>query len=260
MKLFGTVKDIGVIFKAVKMKDTRADWPVYLFPSGSGVDVRSMDPARVSIVNVNVPVGAASVTLSDMPVQGTVYAVPCRFILDPLSYFGDQEGLSLSFEEGSLFMKVNNYQRAIKYVIDDSPPGHPTLSKIVIQKALVDVDDLVRAIGLTKDVGKVVTFKLSKSGFSVEGNSAEVGVTSGYQVSPEQMTLEEVDRTVVSSFDPAFLLEALPYAEGQVEIAMGERYPIVFRGTLKNGLRFVNYVAPRIENEDVKEDKKEIAP
>ncbi len=41
---------------------------------------------------------------------------------------------------------------------------------------------------------------------------------------------------------------------------MGERYPIVFRGTLKNGLRFVNYVAPRIENEDVKEDKKEIAP
>jgi|ACXJ01.1.fsa_nt_gi hypothetical protein len=258
MKMSGSVKDIGMIFKATKMKDVPTNWLVYLFSSGNGIDVRSMDPAQVSIVNVNVPVGAASVALSDVPAPGVVYAIPYKFILNPLGYFGDQEGLSLSFEEGKLVMKVGNYERTINYVIGDSPPRHPTLSNTLIQKALVDVDDLVRAINLTKDVGNVVTFKLSKSGFSVEGNSAEIGVGSGYQVAPEQMTLEEVDRTVVSSFDPAYLLEALLYADERVEISMGEKYPIVFRGVLKNGLHFVNYVAPRIENyEVIKEDEKE---
>jgi DNA polymerase III sliding clamp (beta) subunit (PCNA family) len=255
MKMFGSVKDVGMVFKAVRMKDAVANWPVYLFSYGKGMDIRSMDPSRVSLFTVSVPVGATNVELSDVPSQGTVYSIPYKFLLTPLAYFSDNEGLSLMFQDENMEMKVGNYRRTVNYVVGDSPPKHPTLPSVSIQKALVDADDLVRAINLTKDVGASVKFKLGKSGFSIEGGSAEVGVASGYQVAPEQMTLEEVSRTVESSFDPSYLLEALAFADNKVEISMGDEYPIIFRGRLKNGLQFVNYIAPRMEHGESVEAK-----
>lgn len=250
MKIIGNVEDIRVLFRTVRFKSGDADASVYIFRQDDALILRVMDLEAVTLISVAIPLSNSSMSVEEAP-SSFVRAIPVKQILDPLQYFSDLDAVSLSFEEKVIVMKIANYERSINYLELEKFPSQPKLLEVGYQTATVEVDDLIRAINLTKDITNAVTFRLNKSGLMIDGDS--IAVHSLYKVDPHQMTLDAVNGEVTSSYGTDYLLKALAFAKGQVKVHIGTNYPMRLSGTLKNGLKFVSFVAPRIlEKETVR--------
>lgn len=244
MKIKGSVEDISILFKVTKFGES-----THFLSQENGVLIKAMDASRASMVSVFIPMGYTAISLEDVPDGNHTVFAPNKEILDPLAYFDPAESVSLSFTKDGIILKVANFERIIKYHEEkDAVPVPPTLSLDNMQKVIVDAEDIKRAINLTKDPADFVTFYVSKSGLSVKSESMVAGIHSNFKIAPEQTTLFGVNKTVVSDFDPKLLLNVLPYAKGEIELMVGENYPMSFSGILKNDLHFTNLTAPRMRN------------
>lgn len=244
MKIKGSVEDISILFKVTKFGES-----THFISHDGGILVKAMDASRASMVSVFIPKGYTLISLEDVPDGNYAIFAPNKEILDPLAYFDPAETVSLSFMKDGIILKIANFERIIKYhEVKDAIPVSPALSFDNMQKVVVDVDDIRRAINLTKDPADFVTFYVSKSGLTIKSESMVAGIHSNFEIAPEQTTLFGVNKTAISDFDPKLLLNVIPYAKGELELMMGENYPMSFSGVLKNDLHFTNLIAPRQRN------------
>ncbi|MEM3191049.1 MAG: hypothetical protein QXU98_01725 [Candidatus Parvarchaeota archaeon] len=241
MDIKASVENLNIIFKPMKSNPL-----VYFLKEGDGVYIKTIDPWHVELMKISIPMDVSNISLSNVPDGKFIYAIPLKHLLNPLSYFPDNQNVILSFEQDKLSMKVDNsYTRNINYHSVQDIVNDPVLSDIAIQKIHVNATDLIKGVNLTKDLTDRITFRLNKTDFSIMSESVETGIRSVYQI--EDVELSHITRTVASSFDPTYLLDILPFIKGDVLIFLGNDYPIQLMGTLKNELPFKAFIAPRID-------------
>ena len=252
MKIRGSVSDIKTILMATKFAEA-----VHFIGRKDGMFVNAMDVNKVCAVSITVPKGYTAISLESVSDEAFNVYVPVKNVLEPLGFFGDEERATLDFTGNGVVLSVDNFERTIQYQdsSDALPVVLPTLSKEIMENAVVSAEDIKRAIRLNQNPADVITFSMTADGLEIRSDSQSTGVKSKFSLKPGQMTLFGAKKSTRSSFDPKYLLNVLPYAKGDVNVSLGSEYPISFSGTLENDLRFVNVIAPRMSDEGVSKTK-----
>jgi proliferating cell nuclear antigen len=215
-----------------------------------GLEIRAVDPANVGMVDLELEAAA----FESYEADGGVIGVDLSRLEDIASMAdsGQLVQLELDEETRKLHIQIDGLEYTLALIDPDSIRQEPDLPDLDLPARIViegrDIDRAVRAADMVSDhIALGVDTEAEHFYVDAEGDTDDVHLELG---AGDLIALELGDAHSLFSLDYLKDMNKAIPADGEVEIELGEEFPVKMHFDIAEGLGKVTYMlAPRIQSE-----------
>jgi proliferating cell nuclear antigen len=215
-----------------------------------GLEIRAVDPANVGMVDLELEAAA----FESYEADGGVIGVDLSRLEDIASMAdsGQLVQLELDEETRKLHIQIDGLEYTLALIDPDSIRQEPDLPDLDLPARIViegrDIDRAVRAADMVSDhIALGVDTEAEHFYVDAEGDTDDVHLEFG---AGDLIALELGDAHSLFSLDYLKDMNKAIPADGEVEIELGEEFPVKMHFDIAEGLGKVTYMlAPRIQSE-----------
>ena len=217
--------------------------------NNSGMSVMAVDPAHVSMLEMEIPIKAFSIYRMSKDFDSMRIGLDIDKIKDILKTVKKDDILNMSFSEKTINISVGNVEASIKN-IDCSNFLEPKIPALHLPgKFILEVQEFHEAFRQCSHTSDHLRISLENEliVFTAKNDSEETTKLSFPNYKAFEYTASLFPLDYLCNYFKA--LNSID-KKASVDVDMGQDYPLKTTTLLNNDIRIIQLLAPRIENDD----------